>query len=88
MISLRRAREVFVRYVPVHCRASQRANNNCRHLAFVGPGLVSAVAYIDPGNWATDLEGGARFGYKLLFIIFLAGLAAVGTFSGTCGAVA
>jgi hypothetical protein len=44
----------------------------------VGPGLVSSVAYIDPGNWATDLEAGASYGYKLLFIVLLAGLAAVG----------
>ncbi|WVQ94443.1 hypothetical protein IAU59_001522 [Kwoniella sp. CBS 9459] len=48
-----------------------------RHLHFVGPGLVSSVAYIDPGNWATDLEAGATYGYKLLFVVFLAGLAAV-----------
>ncbi|OCF34616.1 metal iron transporter [Kwoniella heveanensis BCC8398] len=48
-----------------------------RHLHFVGPGLVSSVAYIDPGNWATDLEAGAKYGYKLLFVVFLAGLAAV-----------
>ncbi|WVQ78677.1 hypothetical protein IAT38_000764 [Cryptococcus sp. DSM 104549] len=48
-----------------------------RHLHFVGPGLVSSVAYIDPGNWATDLEAGAKYGYKLLFVVLLAGLAAV-----------
>ncbi|BEI88013.1 uncharacterized protein CcaverHIS019_0107310 [Cutaneotrichosporon cavernicola] len=48
-----------------------------RHTAFIGPGLVAAVAYVDPGNWATDLEAGARWGYKLLFIVFLAGLAAI-----------
>ncbi|WVQ73677.1 hypothetical protein IAR50_003257 [Cryptococcus sp. DSM 104548] len=48
-----------------------------RHLQFVGPGLVSSVAYIDPGNWATDLEAGAEYGYKLLFVVLLAGLAAV-----------
>ncbi|CAK9786732.1 natural resistance-associated macrophage protein [Cutaneotrichosporon oleaginosum] len=48
-----------------------------RHAAFIGPGLVAAVAYVDPGNWATDLEAGARWGYKLLFIVFVAGLAAV-----------
>ncbi|WRT65463.1 uncharacterized protein IL334_002406 [Kwoniella shivajii] len=48
-----------------------------RHLHFVGPGLVSSVAYIDPGNWATDLEAGAMYGYKLLFVVLIAGLAAV-----------
>lgn len=36
------------------------------------------MAYIDPGNWATDLQAGAGYGYKLLFIVLLAGLAAVG----------
>ncbi|KIR31302.1 metal iron transporter [Cryptococcus deuterogattii MMRL2647] len=48
-----------------------------RHLYFVGPGLVSSVAYIDPGNWATDLEAGANYGYKLLFVVLVASLAAV-----------
>ncbi|EIW69115.1 hypothetical protein TREMEDRAFT_31058 [Tremella mesenterica DSM 1558] len=48
-----------------------------RHISFIGPGLVSSVAYIDPGNWATDLQAGALYGYKLLFIVLLAGLAAV-----------
>lgn len=38
------------------------------------------MAYIDPGNWATDLEAGADYGYKLLFVVLLASLAAVGTF--------
>lgn len=36
------------------------------------------MAYIDPGNWATDLEAGASYGYKLLFVVLLAGLAAIG----------
>ena len=48
------------------------------HLHFIGPGLVSSVAYIDPGNWATDLQAGAGYGYKLLFVVLVAGLAAVG----------
>jgi metal iron transporter len=55
--------------------------NTCmsiRHLHFVGPGLVSSVAYIDPGNWATDLQAGASYGYQLLFVVLVAGLAAVG----------
>lgn len=38
------------------------------------------MAYIDPGNWATDLEAGADFGYKLLFVVLVASLAAVSTF--------
>jgi metal iron transporter len=55
-----------------------------RHLRFVGPGLVSAVAYIDPGNWATDLQAGATYGYKLLFVVLVAGLAAVGEYFIQC----
>ena len=34
-----------------------------KFFAFAGPGYLVAVGYMDPGNWATDLEGGARFGY-------------------------
>lgn len=46
-------------------------------LAFVGPGLMVAVGYMDPGNWATDIEGGARFGYTLLFVILLSNVFAM-----------
>ncbi len=40
-----------------------------RLLAFLGPATLVAVGYMDPGNWATDLEGGARFGYRLLWVL-------------------
>ena len=40
-------------------------------LAFAGPGYLVAVGYMDPGNWATDLAGGAAYGYSLLWIIGL-----------------
>ena len=46
-------------------------------LAFVGPGLLVAVGYMDPGNWATDLAGGAQFGYTLLSVIMLSNLMAI-----------
>lgn len=46
-------------------------------LAFVGPGLMVAVGYMDPGNWATDIEGGAKFGYTLLFVILLSNIFAM-----------
>ena len=39
--------------------------------AFAGPGFLVAVGYMDPGNWATDLSGGAQFGYTLLLGYFL-----------------
>jgi manganese transport protein len=45
--------------------------------AFTGPGLMVAVGYIDPGNWATDIEGGSRFGYTLLSVILISNLFAM-----------
>jgi manganese transport protein len=45
--------------------------------AFTGPGYLVAVGYIDPGNWATDLAGGARYGYALLCVIAMANLLAI-----------
>lgn len=46
-------------------------------LAFAGPGYLVAVGYMDPGNWATDLAGGSRFGYTLLSIVLLSNMMAV-----------
>jgi manganese transport protein len=46
-------------------------------LAFAGPGYMVAVGYMDPGNWATDLAGGARFGYTLLSVVLLSNLMAI-----------
>ncbi len=46
-------------------------------LAFAGPGYLVAVGYMDPGNWATDLAGGARFGYTLLSVVLLSNLMAI-----------
>src|SRR5438045_9376981 len=46
-------------------------------LAFSGPGFLVAVGYMDPGNWATDLAGGAQFGYKLLTVIMISNLMAI-----------
>ncbi len=48
-----------------------------RLLAFLGPGYLVAVGYMDPGNWATDLAGGSKFGYTLLSIILLSNLMAI-----------
>src|SRR5450432_4469408 len=42
-----------------------------RLLAFAGPAYLVSVGYMDPGNWATDLEGGARFGYRLLWVLVM-----------------
>ncbi|MEN9661241.1 MAG: hypothetical protein RL324_190 [Verrucomicrobiota bacterium] len=46
-------------------------------LAFAGPGFMVAVGYMDPGNWATDLAGGAQFGYTLLSVILISNLMAI-----------
>ncbi|MFA6960209.1 MAG: Nramp family divalent metal transporter [Opitutaceae bacterium] len=46
-------------------------------LAFAGPGFLVAVGYMDPGNWATDLAGGAQFGYTLLSVIMISNLMAI-----------
>ena len=46
-------------------------------LAFAGPGLMVAVGYMDPGNWATDLAGGAKFGYTLISVILISNFMAI-----------
>ncbi len=46
-------------------------------LAFTGPGLLIAVGYMDPGNWATDIAGGAQFGYTLLSVILISNFFAI-----------
>lgn len=48
-----------------------------KFLAFLGPGLLVAVGYMDPGNWITSMQGGAQFGYTLLFIILISSLSAM-----------
>ncbi|WP_102944868.1 Nramp family divalent metal transporter [Stenotrophomonas sp. VV52] len=48
-----------------------------RLLAFLGPGYMVSVGYMDPGNWATDIAGGAQFGYLLLSVILLSNLMAI-----------
>jgi manganese transport protein len=45
--------------------------------AFTGPAYLVSVGYMDPGNWATDLEGGARFGYQLLWVLIVSNLMAI-----------
>ena len=48
-----------------------------RMLGFAGPGFLVSVGYMDPGNWGTDLEGGSRYGYQLLWVIMLSNLMAI-----------
>jgi len=48
-----------------------------RLFAFAGPAYMVSVGYMDPGNWATDIEGGARFGYQLIWVLLMSNLMAV-----------
>ena len=48
-----------------------------RLLGFLGPGFLISVGYMDPGNWATDIAGGSRFGYTLLYVIMISNLIAI-----------
>src|ERR1043166_1952684 len=61
-----------------------------RMFAFAGPAYLVSVGYMDPGNWATDLEGGARFGYQLLWVLVMSNAMAVllQTLSARLGVVA
>ena len=55
----------------------QGANWFRRLFAFAGPAYLVSVGYMDPGNWATDLAGGAKFGYKLVWVLVMSNLMAV-----------
>lgn len=61
-----------------------------RMFAFAGPAYLVSVGYMDPGNWATDLEGGARFGYQLLWVLLMSNAMAIllQTLSARLGIVA
>jgi len=61
------------RSIPIHSTASWLR----KLFAFAGPGYLVAVGYMDPGNWATDLGGGAKFGYQLLSVVLLSNLMAM-----------
>ena len=81
-----------VRSLPeVHGSVSTaKATTFRRLLAFGGPAYLVSVGYMDPGNWATDLEGGARFGYQLLWVLVLSNAMAIllQTLSARLGIVA
>ncbi|MES2332845.1 MAG: Nramp family divalent metal transporter [Bacteroidota bacterium] len=48
-----------------------------RIMAYIGPAYLVSVGYMDPGNWATDLQGGAKFGYKLIWVLLMSNLMAL-----------
>ncbi|HCT8165497.1 TPA: Nramp family divalent metal transporter [Staphylococcus aureus] len=54
-----------------------RSSNKQKFLSFLGPGLLVAVGYMDPGNWITSMQGGAQYGYTLLFVILISSLSAM-----------
>ncbi|EIN14329.1 natural resistance-associated macrophage protein [Punctularia strigosozonata HHB-11173 SS5] len=63
---------------PLKRRLSAATNTVAQHAAkHMGLGIVCAVAYFDPGNWGVDLQAGSQYGYKLLFVVLVAGLIAV-----------
>src|SRR5271170_2333986 len=61
------------RSIPIHSTASWLR----KLFAFAGPGYLVAVGYMDPGNWATDIGGGAKFGYTLLSVIVISNMMAM-----------
>jgi manganese transport protein len=48
-----------------------------RFLAYAYPAYLVSVGYMDPGNWATDLQGGAKFGYQLIWVLLMSNLMAL-----------
>ncbi len=58
--------------VPVQHKTGWR-----RFFAFIGPAYLVSVGYMDPGNWATDLQGGAAFGFQLIWILLLSNIMAI-----------
>ncbi len=57
-----------------YCRVKQRIK---RLLPFLGPAFIAAVAYIDPGNFATNIAAGSQYGYMLLWVVLISNLMAV-----------
>jgi len=73
-----------------HLAAPPAQPGGRRWFAFLGPAILVSVGYMDPGNWATDLEGGARFGYQLLWVLWVSNAVALllQTLSAKLGIVA
>ena len=62
----------------VHRTISIKGATSTRRLvAFLGPGYLVAVGYMDPGNWATSLAGGSKFGYALLVVALVSNIMAI-----------
>lgn len=74
---LRRSSTVSLEEVNNSVKIPSKAKFLRKFLAFAGPGSLVAVGYVDPGNWATSIAGGARFGYTLLAVILISNLIAM-----------
>ncbi|WP_062107337.1 Nramp family divalent metal transporter [Bacillus niameyensis] len=74
---LKRSSNISLEEVNNSVRIPENAGFWRKFFAFAGPGSLVAVGYVDPGNWATSIAGGARFGYTLLSIILIANLMAI-----------
>jgi manganese transport protein len=62
----------------VHSSVNTHRNSNWKRLlAFLGPAYMISVGYMDPGNWATDIAGGSRFGYSLIWVLVMSNLIAL-----------
>ncbi|HZW29210.1 MAG TPA: Nramp family divalent metal transporter [Isosphaeraceae bacterium] len=78
MTPQRRSLEEVHGSVAVPGIAGDGASRRLRHfLAFLGPAYLVSVGYMDPGNWATDLAGGAQFGYALIWVLLMSNLMAI-----------
>src|SRR6202140_4313908 len=60
-----------------HAALAGRSHGWRRYLAFAGPAIVASIAYMDPGNFATNIQAGAKYGYTLLWVVLLANLIAM-----------
>ncbi|MBS4175564.1 Nramp family divalent metal transporter [Bacillus sp. FJAT-49736] len=74
---LKRSSNVSLEEVNNSVKIPNKAGTLRKFLAFAGPGSLVAVGYVDPGNWATSIAGGARFGYMLLSVILISNLIAI-----------
>src|SRR5258706_8928439 len=62
----------------VHASVSTNKSSSLRKvLAFFGPAYMISVCYMDPGNWATDIAGGSKFGYSLLWVLLMSNIVAL-----------
>src|SRR5438045_8356415 len=60
-----------------HDLLAGRRNGLRGYLAFTGPAVIASIAYVDPGNFATNIQAGAKYGYELLWVVLLANLIAM-----------